>query len=159
MLIKDINDQPVFIVKPRTHHSIDEIYAIFDSEVKAEKFINRFKTKEQDLVIVRQMLNPSYFADDNSDPYFVALDKTSFSPKEIFICSTITMVEDAKNEAYSIFFHHINDDNEGEFIFQCMAADKNEALNKAVAKRDFVINNGDWDKALEQHILKARVSK
>ncbi|MFA4870220.1 MAG: hypothetical protein WC623_18625 [Pedobacter sp.] len=134
----------VYLVKPTSNHSLDELYGMFDTLEKAETFLNRFKTKMFDVEIVSLDLNPKYYTEKTTDPYCILLDKISIIPKEILICSTIDMVEEALKESYHIFFHSAYGEDGGILIFQCLAADEKEAISKTIQKRDELVKSGEW---------------
>jgi hypothetical protein len=135
----------VYLVKPASSQSLDELYGMFDSLEKAETFLDRFKTKMVDVEIVSLDLNPKYYTEKTTDPYCIMLDKISIIPKEILICGTIDMVEEALKEAYHIFFHSAYGEDGGVLIFQCLAADEKEAISKTIQKRDELIKSGEWE--------------
>ncbi|MEQ7800937.1 hypothetical protein ABDJ41_14125 [Pedobacter sp. ASV1-7] len=134
----------VYLVKPASNQSLDELYGMFDTLEKAETFLNRFKTKMFDVEIVSSDLNPKYYTEKTADPYCILLDKISIIPKEILICSTIDMVEEALKESYHIFFHSAYGEDGGILIFQCLAADEKEAISKTIQKRDELVKSGEW---------------
>lgn len=148
------NDKPLYIVKPRYNTSLDEIYAMFDSKTKLEEFIMRFKTRQKNMEVIIRTINPTFYTDKTSDPYYLAFDKITSLPKEIFLCYSPHMTEEAKLESYSISFYPGNDEQEGIFIYQCFANDEKEAINKAIIKRDALIINGDWERAWINYNLK-----
>jgi hypothetical protein len=134
----------VYLVKPASNQSLDELYGMFDTLEKAETFLNRFKTKMFDVEIVSSDLNPKYYTEKTTDPYCILLDKISIIPKEILICSTIDMVEEALKESYHIFFPSAYGEDGGLLIFQCLAADEKEAISKTIQKRDELVKSGEW---------------
>lgn len=148
------NDSTIYIVKPESSQLLDEFHGTFDSLKKAKDFVKRFKTKQKDVEITTLVMNPSYHTDKNTDPYFVVLSKLSDTPLELFICNAIGMDEDFKNGSYSIFFNPVFGEDEGIFIFHCLAADKKEATSKTIAKRDSLISSGEWKITWESFNLK-----
>jgi hypothetical protein len=148
------NDRPLYIVKPENHRSLDDIYAIFDSQAKSEAFLNRFKTRHKNLKIIVRTINPTFHTDEKTDPYYLAFDKLASHPSDIFICNSIYMAEEARKETYSISFFRETTVQDGIFIYQCMATDQKSAIEKAVLKRTELIDNGDWEKAWNSYNLK-----
>lgn len=141
------NDKTLYIVKPEQNRSLDDIYAIFDSQHKSEAFLNRFKTRHKHIEIMVSIINPTFYSDKDADPYYLAFDKLAIIPSDIFICNSIYMAEEARKESYSISFFGAHTLQDGTFIYQCLAADKKTAVHKAILKRNALISNGDWEKA------------
>ncbi len=141
----------LYIIGPANPDSLEGIYAIFDTMEKAQDFLVRFKTPTH-LEIVEFPLNPKYIVNKLADPYFVILRKTEKETRDLYIADYIDEAEEAEKEAYSFDFHGCSNKEQGRFNIMLFAASEQEALARAIIKRDQVIASGEWDKTFEEKI-------
>lgn len=148
-----MSSQLVYIVKPRSFSSVEEVVAIFDDRQRGEEFMNRFKTKT-DLEIVEQVLNPNFFSDKDRNPYYVSLEKNNLEPRDVFISDLISQADAALEEEYNIDFYHTDPNDEGLFTVMLFAENETAAVLKAIQLRKTVVDSGEWEQALHNHQLK-----
>lgn len=148
--MKSINK--IYIVKPIGFHEMEEFVAIFDSRDKAENFIDRFKTRPTDLEIVEAPLNPEYIVNKQSDPYTVTLRENTNDPINLGFNDLIEMAEAAAREEYDIFFYDGAERSQGIFNIMLFAGTEQEALSRAIEKRDETVASGEWDKEYQHRI-------
>ncbi|MBC8988177.1 hypothetical protein H9X96_20680 [Pedobacter sp. N36a] len=146
------NTNNIYIVKPIGFHEMEEIIAIFDSREKAENFIDRFKTRPIDLEIVEAPLNPEYIANKQADPYTVTLRENTNDPINLGINDLIEMAEAAAREEYDIFFYDGAERSQGVFNIMLFSGTEQEALSRAIEKRDETVASGEWDKEYQHSI-------
>ena len=145
------NDKAIFIVKPKDDNSVEVIYSIFDTRKKAEQFLDRFKTFSNHLEILPNVLNPGYYTNPDLDPYYISLSKIAALPLDIAICDSPKLAEQAKVDSYNLSFHGQLDEQHGIFVLLCFAEDPEDAVRKAISKRDEIILNGFWESEWVKH--------
>lgn len=144
-----INPGLVYLVMPRLGDSIYGAYGCFDTLEKATEFVNRFKTIP-DHEIIELSLNPEYFAHKEMDPYYIRIGKKDLEPIDNYIADTIEEVEDANIENFQIQFHNNCGIEGGHFSMYLFAPNKTAALEKVIAVRNAVIEQGEWLAAWER---------
>lgn len=139
------NTDKIYVIKPIGYNEMDEFVAVFDSKEEARNFIDRFKTPPTDLEIIEVLINPEYIVNKQADPYTVRLLEHTNDPVNLGINDLIEMVEAASREEYEIFFQEGAERSEGVFNMMLFSASEQEALSKAIEKRDKTIASGEWD--------------
>ena len=140
------NTDKIYIIKPIGFHEMEEIIAIFDNREKAENFIDRFKTRPTDLEIVEAPINPEYIVNKQADPYLVTLRENTNDPINLAVSDLIEQAEAAAREEYDIFFYNGAKRSEGVFNIMLFSGSEQEALLRAIEKRDEIVALGEWDK-------------
>lgn len=145
-----INPGLVYLVMPKWDDSICGAYGCFDTLEKAVEFVNRFKTIP-DHEIMEIGLNPEYFSYKQMDPYYVRIGKNDTDPIDNYIADMIDEVEDANTEDFQIIFHENCGIEGGQFGMYLFAPSKKAALEKVIAVRNAVIEQGEWLAAWERY--------
>ncbi len=145
-----INSGLVYLVMPKWENSIGGAYGCFDTLEKAVEFVNRFKTIP-DHEIMEMNLNPDYFSHKEMDPYYVRIGKNDSVPIDHYIADMIDEVEDADTENFQVIFHGNCGIEGGQFAMYLFAPSKKAALEKVIAVRNAVIQQGEWLAAWERY--------
>jgi len=140
----------IFLVKPAKLHLIDDVLAYFDTQPKAEKFIERFG-KSSKLEIQEKVLNPSYHEYHPLQPYLVVLGKYSDKPYDHYSCPAMYETNYQIQEGYTIEACLVAGAAFGIFEVTLLASSAEEALAKAISIRNAAVSKGEWDTA-EQHL-------
>lgn len=117
-------EKRIYFIKPRRYNMTEEVYAVFDSKEKAQRFA-----------------------------YYISLGQTGSIPRDIFKCDVICEVKDIKNEEHNICFYGGAELHSGLFISKVFASTEEQALKKAIRIRNEAVLSGEWDLAWERHKL------
>jgi hypothetical protein len=131
-----MNAKKIYMVVSETSQLIEEIYGIFDSKEKVEAFVSRFRDRLE-YEIIEQVLNPEYLTCKDKNPYAVDFKKTGDEPFEVLNCACIPLDEDVAAGRTSI--------KDNRFTMFLLASSEEEAVTTARAKRDEIINKGEWN--------------
>ncbi|WP_316748951.1 hypothetical protein [Pedobacter gandavensis] len=152
-------EKRIYFVKPKRYDVMDEVYAVFDNKEKAQQFIGSFKS-DACLEIIDGILNPDLITEDKRIAYYISIEQTSNTPRDIFMCDTNCDVDETKNEEHNICFYGGAESHHGLFISKVFAAHEEEALRKVIEIRNEAIVSGEWDFAWERHKLhQSRLNK
>ena len=143
----------IYLVVPKGYDSIADVYACFDSEVKAEAFMKRFKTMS-DYQVITLTLNPEYYSHKYMDPYYIKIGKYNSEPAESYIADTIGEAEEAVIEKFETIFYENHGIERGHFAMYLFAADEKSAIEKVMAVRNAIIAQGEWLAAWERYRAK-----
>lgn len=132
--------------------NLDEVYTAFDNKEKAHGFIGGFKN-DTCLEIIDGILNPDPIDDQQEIAYYISLELTNNTPRDIFMCDLNGEVQETKNEEHNICFCSGPGSRHGLLISKVFAESEEEALRKVIEIRDKAIVSGEWSMAWERHQL------
>ena len=123
---------------------IDEVLGWFDCRDKAEDFLVRYRTSSLGYEIVEFPINPKYIVNKLADPYLISLYKVNEEPFDVLKFDYIEQAEAAEREEYRFNFNPKQDLDTIEVML--FASTEEEAVAKAMKKRDEIIASGEWEK-------------
>ncbi|MCX2449938.1 hypothetical protein OQX61_01525 [Pedobacter sp. PLR] len=145
-------DKRIYFVKPKRYDVMDEVYAVFDNKEKAQQFIGGFKS-DACLEIIDGILNPDPISDQKQSAYYISIEQTNSTARDIFMCDSTCDIEETKNEEHNICFYGGAESHHGLFISKVFAENEEQALRKVIDIRNEAIVSGEWDFAWERHKL------
>lgn len=138
------NAQKVYLVKYIEAFEISEVIAYFDNRDKAEEFLNRFKTSAESCEIEEYPLNPKYIINKQADPLLITLGKNDDEPIDIINHDYLGEAEEAEREEYKFEFRQ--DGFKDVINIMLFASSEDEAVDRAIKKRDEIIASGEWER-------------
>lgn len=117
--------------------------------MNADKVIYSLKSERCDVMDEKQ-----------KSSYYITLEQTSTTPRDIFMCEYSCDIEEVKNEEHNICFYGEAERYHGLFISKVFAGTEAKALKRAIRIRNEAIANGEWDLAWERHkVQQSRLNK
>lgn len=151
-------DKRIYFVKPKRYDVMDEVYAAFDSIEKAKQFVGGFKSQTC-LEIVDGILNPDLISNDLQNSFYISLEQTGSTPRDIFMCDYSCEITSSRHEEHNICFYGGAESHNGLFISRVYGDDEEDALRRAIYLRNRAVLSGEWDLAWEKHkLMQSRLS-
>ncbi|TKC62511.1 hypothetical protein FBD94_09870 [Pedobacter hiemivivus] len=91
--------------------------------------------------------------DEQQSPYYITLEQTSTTPKDIFMCEYQYDEEVIRNDEHNICFYGGAESYHGLFVSKVFADTEAQALKRAIKIRNEAIAKGEWNLAWERHKL------
>ncbi|MNJ98895.1 hypothetical protein D3C87_166640 [compost metagenome] len=92
--------------------------------------------------------------------YYITLEQTSTTPRDIFMCEYYNEEEEIKNEEHNICFYGGAESYHGLFISKVFADTEAQALKRAIKIRNEAIAKGEWGLAWERYkVQQSRLNK
>ena len=111
------------------------------------------KTMNADQTIHFQRSESCDVMDELQSSYYITLEQTSTTPRDIFMCEYHNDEEDIKSEEHNICFYGGAESYHGLFISKVFADTEAQALKREIKIRNEAIAKGEWGLAWERHKL------
>lgn len=129
----------IYIIGEQHGNPMEYIDAVFNTKLKALEYLDRYKDKEAELY--KCEMNPEYHTDKTSNCYYVELTKHGNEAEAVMISNRMESAKKAIDEKLEF---NLSVDLVETVDIYLFAGSEKEAVERAKAWRDRVIEAGDW---------------